>query len=413
MVKRYRIVLFAVLAAILIVAGICYLSFVKQNIPDSIYMDTYSDGSILMKVPFLGTFESEEVKEASSVNLMEPLNFSSGDEGITTFDVKFLGIIKIKDIKVNVSEEKDVVAGGIPVGIYIRTNGILVVDIGEIETANKTYISPAKGILMPGDYITAINGHNVYTIDDMMKQMTDLKSDYCVMDIRRNGEEICVKIRPVMSTDGVYKIGVWVREDCQGLGTLTYIDENGNFGTLGHPINDSQTGELVEIESGRLYTAKIWSVVKGKTGTPGEVIGSINYSDENYLGQIVKNSEIGVYGKADDNIYAYVEKVYTTVGYKQDVKAGSASIRTYICGDVKDYDIDITDVSYSDKKVSKGIVFEVVDEELLELTNGIVQGMSGSPIIQNGKIIGAVTHVFVNDPKKGYGIFIENMLAEQ
>lgn len=409
MIKKYRRVLLWTLAAVLLAAGICYLSFVKRSIPNSIYMDTFSDGVISMRVPFLGTLESEAC-EASSVNLMEPLKVSSGTEGITSFDVKLLGIVKIKNLKVSVSEEKSVVTGGIPVGIYIKTDGILVVDIGEVQNANDAYFSPSKGIILPGDYITAINGHKVQKISDMTDALAESNGEYCVLDLRRNGESIAVKVKPIKSFDGSYKFGIWVREDCQGLGTLTYVDENGYFGTLGHPINDSQTGKLVEIESGKLYTAKIWSIVKGKAGTPGEVIGSINYEGDNYIGSINKNCDIGVYGRANDNIYAYVDKTYTQVGYKQDVTEGKATLRTYIQGKIQDFDIRITDVTYSDQKVSKGIVFEVTDERLLNLTNGIVQGMSGSPILQNGKIIGAVTHVFVNDPRKGYGIFIENML---
>ena len=176
--------------------------------------------------------------------------------------------------------------------------------------------------------------------------------------------------------------------------------------------SDGKTGNLVEIGSGSLYTARIWSVVKGESGTPGEVIGSINYNASNYLGKITSNTEIGVYGQADDGIYAYMDETYKTVGYKQEIQKGSALVRSYVDGDIKDFEIEITDVNYGDSVENKGIVFTVTDEHLLEKTGGIIQGMSGSPIIQNDKIIGAVTHVFVNDPTKGYGIFIEKMLEQ-
>ena len=236
--------------------------------------------------------------------------------------------------------------------------------------------------------------------------------DIVNMLINRNGEEVNVKISPVKDVENLRKIGVWVRDDCQGLGTLTYVDDNNRFGALGHAICEENTGCNVSIENGYLYTARIWSIIKGQKGKPGEVVGSINYGEKNNLGIIKKNTSKGIYGTVNQSIFAYLgnNKVYTS--YKQNIKTGPAYIRSFVNGEIKDYKIIINNVSFNEKEKNKGIIFEIIDENLIETTNGIIQGMSGSPILQDGRIIGAVTHVFVNDPAKGYGIFIENMLDE-
>ncbi|MGN0379417.1 MAG: SpoIVB peptidase [Butyrivibrio sp.] len=388
-----------------------YVQYIKVNVPDTIYLDSYSGGTIDMEIPFVGTALCHDESQAvtASVNLMEPVVFSSGNASEHEVALKLFGIWDVKHVTVSVGESRQVVACGIPVGIYIETDGILVVDVGEVETGSRTIEAPAKGILKPGDYIESVNGKTMDSINTLVETISEC-SDYAVIGIRRDGECIEVKIKPVKDGDGKGKIGVWVRDDCQGLGTLTYVDDKGDFGTLGHAISDSSTGQMVEIKSGSLYTAHIWSVVKGESGTPGEVIGSINYGDDCYLGDIEDNCKIGVYGKADEKVFAYVDEVYLPIAYKQDIKKGDALIRTFVGGDVKDYHIDIEEVHFAESYENKGIVFKVTDKELLEATNGIVQGMSGSPIIQDGKVIGAVTHVFVNEPDKGYGIFIENML---
>lgn len=413
MKKLFKTLFFVVPIAALCAGAIYYIEYIKRNIPDTIYINAYSDGTINIGLPFVGTVrgvDGDGKAVEASVNLNEPVTINSGQVQDYVLSVRLLGIWDVKEIKVSVSEEREVVPCGIPVGIYIETDGVLVVDVGEISTPAGTLEAPARGIVSSGDYIVAVNGVKVDTISGLVNEIAAVQNDYVRLTIRRGGETIDVKVRTICDRDGSYKIGVWVRDDCQGLGTLTYVDDKGRFGTLGHAISDSKTGQIVEIKSGSLYTAKIWSVVKGESGAPGEVIGSINYNDESYIGAITDNCEIGVYGEADRRIFAYVDEIYMDIAYKQDIRTGPAFVRSFVDGDVRDYKIDIQEINYSDRYENKGIIFEVVDEELLEATNGIVQGMSGSPIIQDGKVIGAVTHVFVNKPEKGYGIFIENML---
>ena len=351
--------------------------------------------------------------KAVNVNLLDTLNISTGESGNYNLNFRLWGIINLKNVKLNVCDEVLVIPCGIPVGIYIETKGVMVVDIGDITLTDGTLRCPASEVLWPGDYIVSVNDTSVATKEELINQLNlqvSQGSEHVNIGLYRNGSYIQVRITPVIDKDGKARIGTWVRDDCQGLGTLTYIDKNGRFGALGHGISDIDTGKLVSSGGGRLYCARIWSIVKGKAGIPGEVVGSINYSSEYFLGKIENNTEIGIYGTCHENIYKYIDSYALPVKYKQDVKKGRAYIRSFIDGAVRDYEIYITGADLSNNNVNKGISFTVTDKELLELTGGIIQGMSGSPIIQDGSVIGAVTHVLVNDPAKGYGIFIEEML---
>ena len=410
--QQYRKRIGVIFIAMVTFAIAFYINYVREQIPDTIYIEPYSDGSIEVRLPFVGTISEKDgktVKEAS-VNLMSPLIINSAENASYSLDVKLFGVFKIKEIDVYVKECEKVIACGTSIGIHIQTEGVMVVDIGEITTTGGNYEAPCKGIIAIGDYITAVNGIEVTSKSELVNEIQKYTSGYIVFDIRRDGEPIKVKVKPVLDKNGNYKIGAWVRDDCQGLGTLTYITEDDEFGALGHAISDGASGKIVELESGKIYTARIWSIVKGQNGNPGEVIGSINYSTKTCLGEIDTNNSLGIYGKSYENIYDYIERDYMSIAYKQDIEIGKAYVRTYVNGDVEDYEIQITDVSYSDKNTNKGIIFTVTDPELMEITNGIVQGMSGSPIIQNDRVVGAVTHVFVDEPERGYGIFIETML---
>ena len=191
---------------------------------------------------------------------------------------------------------------------------------------------------------------------------------------------------------------------------MTYLDLNGNFGALGHGISDSDTGEVVEISQGNLYDTEIIGIEKGTIGNPGVMSGVIYYGPGSLLGEVRVNTESGIFGTVNDRFVKNVTQEPVDIGYRQDVTKGLAYLRIGVSGEIKDYEIEILKVDYSSNHTNKSLVIQVTDPELLELTGGIVQGMSGSPIIQNGKLIGTVTHVFVQDSTRGYGIFIENML---
>lgn len=425
--KKYRRFLIWLLAAGIIGCAVYYIYAVKNLIPDTINLNKNSIEKLNFNVPFVGTVEQKDARDgddeavqayatnvkAVNVNLLDTLNISTGESGNYNLNFRLLGIINLKNVRLNVCDEVLVIPCGIPVGIYIETKGVMVVDIGDITLTDGTLRCPASEVLWPGDYIVSVNDNSVATKEELINQLNlqvSQGSEHVNIGLYRNGSYIQVRITPVIDKDGKARIGTWVRDDCQGLGTLTYIDKNGRFGALGHGISDIDTGKLVSSGGGRLYCARIWSIVKGKAGIPGEVVGSINYSSEYFLGKIENNTEIGIYGTCHENIYKYIDSYALPVKYKQDVKKGRAYIRSFIDGAVRDYEIYITGADLSNNNVNKGISFTVTDKELLELTGGIIQGMSGSPIIQDGSVIGAVTHVLVNDPAKGYGIFIEEML---
>ena len=205
---------------------------------------------------------------------------------------------------------------------------------------------------------------------------------------------------------GEYKIGIWVKDDTQGVGTVTYVCEDGTFAALGHGISDNETGKVLDIKDGMIYRTRILSIVPGKNGEPGELLGTIDYREDN-IGSIRCNTDKGIYGENAYSLYNEYSPELMKAAGSYEASKGTAYVRFYNNGSFHDYEIDITDLKYGD---SKNITFKVTSGELLKLTNGIVQGMSGSPIIQNGKIIGAVTHVFVDDSTCGYGIFIDRML---
>lgn len=424
--KTYRHFLIWLLIAGIAGSAAFYIYAVKNQIPDTINLNRYADEKLDFNIPFVGTVEQTadtDVSEvarayatnvkAVNVNLLDTLNISTGEIGSYDLNFRLFGMVTLKSVKINVCDEVLIIPCGIPVGIYIETKGVMVVDIGDITTADGTVKCPASDILWPGDYIVSVNGRSVDDKEALIEAIYSSEQSaggYVKIGLYRNGRYIEVRLEPVRDENGRLKIGTWVRDDCQGLGTLTYIDKNGRFGALGHGISDIDTGKLVNSEGGRLYCARIWSIVKGKSGTPGEVVGSINYSPDHFLGFIESNSDIGIYGVCDENIYQYIDSYALPVVYKQSVQKGMAYIRSFIDGTVRDYAIYITDIDMSNGNINKGISFTVTDEALLESTGGIIQGMSGSPIIQNGGVIGAVTHVLVNDPAKGYGIFIEDML---
>lgn len=309
-----------------------------------------------------------------------------------------------------VETDDKVLLGGIPVGIYMETKGVLVVDTAEIEDAAGNEQSPAEHIVKSGDYIMSINENPVSTKRELVQCVKNLQDKKVILKMRREDEEIKVSLDAVQNKRGEYQLGIWVKDDTQGLGTLTYVKKNGEYGSLGHGIHDADTGSVMDISEGSLYDAGILSVTRGKSGSPGGLEGMIIYSPSRLLGTITQNSEAGIFGTLDIDKLNMPEKRWVEVADKNEVTTGKAYIYCEVDKTVEKYEINIDKISIWNKNSSKALVIRVTDEKLLEKTGGIVQGMSGSPIIQNGRLVGAVTHVLVNDPTRGYGIFIENML---
>lgn len=392
-----------------------YLSMMNK-IPNEVMLREGEELKIDSGIPL--TYERVEAgeQETTLVSLMLNSNIpslqESQEEKSYVLSCKILGIIPIKEVHVQEVPKRKVLPGGVPVGIYVKTDGILVIGTSPVNGADGISTEPAKYLLKSGDYIQTVNGEKVNTKEELMSKINAYGAEKIVFGIKREGEETEVAVEPVMTGENAYKAGIWVRDDLAGVGTLTYTGRNGNYGALGHGVSDADTSTLIDMSSGLLYETNIIGIVKGVRGTPGELTGVINYSNQYCIGSVTQNEPTGVYGKIDDIPQGLEKEKEVVVGYKQEISVGKANIISTVDGERKEYEIEITGVNYNTREANKGIEFRVTDEELLEVTGGIVQGMSGSPIIQNGKWIGAVTHVFVQDPAKGYGIFAEKMLEE-
>lgn len=306
--------------------------------------------------------------------------------------------------------ENLVIPGGTPIGIYLETEGVLVLGTEAIEGMDGQMYEPAAHLIKEGDYIVGLNDEEIEDKSELIAAVKSLNQDDVVLKVMRGEQAIDIRIRAVQCEVDTYKLGIWVRDNAQGLGTITYLTADSEFGALGHGIHDTDTGELLNISKGTLYTTSIHDIQKGENGVPGGMEGIIVYNNYNILGSITENCEEGIYGTVDraDALFQDAEPVETASA--DEIEEGEAVIRCSVDGKIEEFQVNITEVNPKAKEVNKTIELEVTDEHLLELTGGIVQGMSGSPILENGKLIGAVTHVFVNNPAKGYGIMIEDML---
>ena len=331
----------------------------------------------------------------------------------TGFGVKQLEASEEKQIvSSRDSNAEYVIPGGMAIGIYMETDGVLVLSTECIECVDGNEYEPAKNLVKPGDYIVGFNGEEIDSKRELVQAVNKLESSEVILKLRRDEEYIDVKMQSVEVKNDQYKLGIWVKDSIQGLGTVTYLTLDGEFGALGHGIHDSETSELIDISKGSVYNTNIVGIQKGVKGEPGGLEGVIIYRSSNKLGVIDKNTEDGIYGKIN-NIEEFCENTEPIeICKKEDIQIGDASILCSVNGSIEEYDIRIKNINSYAKDANKGIIIEVTDERLLKLTGGIVQGMSGSSIKQNGKLVGAVTHVLVNDPTRGYGIFIEDMIKQ-
>lgn len=310
--------------------------------------------------------------------------------------------------------EKVLVPGGQSVGVKMDVKGVLIVGLEEIEGKNGEKVNPGLlSGLQIGDIIMEINGTEVYRADEVQELVNEIK-DTIKLKVKRNTDIVNISINPVESgEDGLYKLGIWVKDKSAGIGTLTYYDpSDSTFGALGHGIVDPETNSILSVDTGVLLESKVEDVREGKSGEPGEIKG-IFYHSSDPLGSLEKNSSFGVFGLAYHPIENPIYSKPIAVGTREQVELGKAYMLTTLSNnEIKRFEIEIEKIENQDSSSGKNMVIKVTDEELLKESGGIVQGMSGSPIIQNDRIIGAVTHVFVNDPQRGYGIFIENMLKK-
>ena len=406
----YRLSLYFLLFFDLLCLGYAFFLFAKTSIPDEIHVTSGKTASITCDVPGKGSILGKNTS-AKNINLNKTFHIVTKENvtGNYTLKSSLFGLIELKETSVKVVSPKKVIPCGVPVGIYVKTKGLLVLDTQSIRGKDGKNYEPAKNKVKAGDYIRKVNGKTVNSKEEFRQTIMGSQGKKVTVELYRDEKKIHISLTPVMTEEGLYKLGIWLRDDTQGLGTITYIDGN-KFGALGHGINDYDTGTQMNIGDGSLYEAKILSIQKGEKGNPGELIGQVKYGLGEYLGQIKENGDRGIYGTLQCDAKKLTNMEPMEVAYKQEVKEGKASLRIQLNGKLKDYEIKILKVDGSDRNKKQGILFEITDKELLSLTGGVVQGMSGSPVLQNGRIVGAVTHVLVNDPTRGYGIFIENML---
>lgn len=330
------------------------------------------------------------------------------------YQIKFLGMIPLKSVQVQNVKDLEVYPGGNPIGVRVSSEGVLVVGYSEIEIDNKKEESPGKlGGLEIGDIILKVNGENMENVTDLLKTIKECQRDDIKVDILRRGEKLTKVIHLRKENDKDYKIGLWIRDSTAGVGTMTFVDEKTKkFGALGHPITDCDTNEPFLIKKGDVLDSTIISVKKGEKGDPGELKG-IFINENTPKGNIQKNTQSGIFGNIDNVTSMRKEVKPLKVGFRDEITTGKAKIITTIDeSGPQEFDIEIEKLLNQTAVGSKSMVIKITDPRLLEKTGGIVQGMSGSPIIQNNKIIGAVTHVLINKPDTGYGIYIEWMLQD-
>lgn len=338
-------------------------------------------------------------------------NVSSSEQ--KTYNVSLLGL-NLKTIKANVIETTKVVPLGNLVGLKLYTQGVLVVGLSEIKGEdNKIYKPYEEAGIEQGDSITKINSNEVNSTQELLACVSKCKGKTINIEYVKDGNILEAQITPVKTSENTYKLGIWVRDAEAGIGTITFLDKQTNtFAALGHGIQDIDTEELVEISSGEFVTADILNIEKGEKENPGRIEGSI--TDGVKIGEIYSNTDFGVYGKATNLNSLDIQNIEEIeVASRSEIKAGKASV---ICnlenGKRQEYEVEIQKIYINNNENNKSMVVKITDEKLLEKTGGIIQGMSGSPIIQNGKLIGALTHVLVSDPSKGYGVFADLMVSK-
>lgn len=397
MLKKYFIKFVGIVFAVAFVLVCVNINFVAIfDLPNSVHI-TLNDLNELNETSTFGSYASAELSE----NI-----FTVGDKRVhnTSLLVKLFGFIPVKKVDAIIEDSKEVFLGGIPLGFSINTKGLIVV--GENRVANNKSKMPFK----TGDIITKINNENVNTPSDILNLLKESDGNPISVVVKRKEEEKEIVVFPQYDENTAeYKLGLWVRNDAQGVGTLTFVTKDGKFGALGHNICDYETGVEIPVKDGGIYLCNLVGINKAQKGQTGE-LRCLFSQTKKPNGDILKNTKCGVFGTTDNTESLIDENISAPVGNRMLVKLGKATLVSSVSGIREEYDVEIIKAKFQPETSDKSFVFRVVDKRLINLTGGIVQGMSGSPILQNGKVIGAVTHVFLNDATKGYGVYIDWML---
>ena len=382
---------------------------VVSYIPDKITI--FEGENISLKTIFGITVDSKNEILETSANTGEKTIHKVGSESLSVslFDKLFL-----KSVDVSVLPRTTVIPVGNIAGVKLYTNGVLVVGMSEIEGEDsKTYKPYENTGIEEGDTIVKINDNLVNSTDDLIEKVNMSNGEKVEIEYIHDEETKECSITPIKTSKEEYKLGLWVRDSAAGVGTVTFYEPSTqSFGALGHGITDIDTGDLLNIASGEFVTAKVLNIKKGEDGNPGKIQGTVE--EQETIGEITKNTEFGIYGKIQDLSSLNIDmSKEMEVAMREEIKTGKATILCSLDNQtVKEYEIEITKIYRDNNYNNKSMEIKVTDDELIEKTGGIIQGMSGSPIIQNGKFIGAVTHVLVNSSTEGYAIFGDLMLKQ-
>lgn len=374
------------------------IAFYCTVVPDNFFREEKNSAGFNLKA-----FPAISVQNAGA----EAITVSSRSTGEQKMTVMLYGIIPIKDVMVTQVSSPKLIPSGEAFGLKMLTEGVYVTEYGSVDGI-RSIRSPARdGGILIGDVIVCVNGQKIVSATQLAEAV-QLSPDRTVLTVVRDGKELTVILTPEQSkNDGMYKLGVWTRDSCAGIGTLTYYDkENMTYGGLGHSVCDADTGMMLPLSSGETVPVCIDDVIRGINGAPGELCGT--FMSATATGSIEMNTDCGIFGYST----RIPDSESIPMAFKQEIEIGEATILTTVDGMTpQSYDIVIEKVNYNSDSAVKNMVIRITDKKLLSKAGGIVQGMSGSPIIQNGKLVGAVTHVFVNDVSRGYAIFAENMYA--
>ena len=385
-------------------------TLVIEKIPEELVVFEGEDISMntLLGINIKG--ENEETLETSS---------SEGEKisenvGTSNLEVSLFDAIKIKDVNVNVIPKTKVIPVGNIAGVKLYTSGVLVVGMSEIEgDDNKKYKPYENTGIEEGDTIIKVNDTHINSTDDLIETVNLSKGKEVKVKYIHEEETKECSMTPVKTSNSDYKLGLWVRDSAAGVGTVTFYEPSSKtFGALGHGITDIDTNELINIASGEFITTRILDITKGESGNPGKIQGTVE--NQTNIGTISKNSRFGIYGKVDNlsSLDIDVSKEME-VALRKEIQTGKATILCSLDNQKpQEYEIEIEKIFKENNYDNKSMLIKITDERLLEKTGGIIQGMSGSPIIQNGKFVGAVTHVLVNNPQEGYAVFGDIMLKQ-
>lgn len=379
------------------------------GLPDALVMQTGGVASMEVALPLSAEVSDEAVVAGVDREEGASLRLTAGEEtGTAEVVLRLLGVVPVKTVKVTVEQPRRLVPGGRSLGVALETQGLMVVGSSDLGTTQ----SPARSAgVRPGDVILSVDGEPVADAESLSERLAEGQT--VEIEVDRDGERLTFRTTPCTDPrDQRAKLGIWVRESTAGVGTLTYYDpKTGSFGALGHAITDVDTGVVFPVGEGAVYENEVVQITRGAEGHPGELTGAF-FEQDTVLGEIDRNTEFGIFGQAETSLTdggLYADGL--PVGTRGDIHTGPAQLLTTIDGEeVRAYDCEIEKLYGQNRPETRSMVVHVTDPELLARTGGIVQGMSGSPILQDGKIVGAVTHVFVSDPTRGYGIYIEWML---